>query len=144
MRVVSLVLVALLLASMSHQDLITFGEFVGGSHEESPKGFRIFSTTYPDFKDKDYLENDIRLISLNSKQFTYEDYCNTATYTMDAQPQITKKSCPANKGALGDAIVGGLSTLSRYWPGSKIFVLPIGDTFKVPTSKGEFVFKRRS
>ena len=69
MRALSFVLVALLLASVSHQGLVSFGEFKGGAHEqEEEEDSRTFKLTFSTIQGLEYFVkySNLYVTSLNS------------------------------------------------------------------------------
>ena len=148
MRLLSLLLIALLLASISHQDVVTFGEFVGGAHE-APRGrgalppvkLRLVGSSLPDVK-KFVQSNNLFITTPFPGGLDYDGPCQKIslfTSTWDS-PKITRKACKGPAASVDPKIVSFL----RDQPVTAINIqdVKLNGFYKIKTQKGFLVLRR--
>ena len=112
MRIVGVLLLALLLASVSNQRLVGFGEFVGG-HESSPKRYEILTTSMPSLNDALRRNHKFFINVYSNNEYSLEAAYGVCTKTGNSTPKCThnKNTRFADIAAYAEA-----GTLVFTWP----------------------------
>ena len=146
MRFISLLLIALALASMSHQDVVTFGEFVAGAHEGAPeRKFKLMESSL-EMIDTFVKLHDQIIVFTDPKQMYYPNFCGSITFTANAAPKTTKTTsktdCPRGR----NMVISKIYEILGFKPNTpaELWNTDIGKTRTVSDGKRTILVKRIS